>query len=130
MHLYILSTSCLMKEPMAFPIAAKTLGNQKCNGRLWSLTQTGILETTIVEGSKPGNQGVMKRPALPQNHGPSWRAKSFSLTESNFTIKKPLEHKWMSQFGVHVEKIHCLKASVLGQNPLNLHMTASEERSE
>lgn len=71
----------------------------------------------------------MQSPPLPQNHGPTWRTYSFSLTVSNLIKKNPLEHKWMSQFDDHVETIHCHKAFVLGQNPLNLKMTAKEEKS-
>ena len=52
-----------------------------------------VLETTIVLTSRPGNHGVIKRLALPQNHGPLFKEKSSSFHVSNYTIKNSFEHK-------------------------------------
>lgn len=92
-----LSASIFRKFTREFPIPYKTLWCQKCNGWLCNLTQTSIFDTNIVLASKSGNQGVMKSPTLPQNHGPLLRIYSFSWTVLNLTIKNPLEHKWISQ---------------------------------
>ena len=127
--LLTLSSSIFRNFPKEFPMADNTVWCQKCNGRLWSLTQTGVVEIFIVFASNSANQGVTKRPALPQNQGRSCNAYSLSFILSNLTIKNTLEHKWMSQFYVDVEKIHWCRVSDLGQNPLNQHIITFEINS-
>lgn len=68
------SRSTFKNLPNEFPIPSNTLWCQKYNGRLCNLTHTGILESTMEFSSKPRNQGIMNRPALPQNHGPLFNA--------------------------------------------------------
>jgi len=72
-------------------MASITLWGQKCSGRLYNLTQTDILDTTIIWPSKSKNQGVTKSPTEAQNHGPSCNIYSKSSHIVNFTMKKPLE---------------------------------------
>lgn len=69
-HFSILSLSIFMYLPREFLLPYKTRWYQKGSGILCSLTQISIFETTIEIVSKLGNHGVMKRSALPQNHGP------------------------------------------------------------
>jgi len=59
-------------------------------GKAINLTQSNILETTIVLESNLGNHGVIKRHVLPQNHGHHLR-KTADLNVSNCTTKKTLE---------------------------------------
>ena len=91
------SLSTFKNFPRALPMPINALMCQKCRGRLYSFTHIGILETTMVFGSNSGNHDVKKRPALPQNHGPSFNVYSLSLTVQNLTMKKPFEHKCISQ---------------------------------
>lgn len=79
---------------------------QKCSARLCSLTQTGIFETTMVLASKSRNQGVIKRPALPQNQGPYLMTLSRSSSVLNLTMKKPLGHRYISHLDDQDVKTH------------------------
>ena len=96
-----LSKLVLRYRPRLFPILSRTYSFQKWRGRLWSLTHTGNLETVIVLGSKSGNHGVINNLVDPQNQGPSLIIISLSSEVWNFTIKKPLEQRWISQSRDH-----------------------------
>jgi len=73
-------------------------------GRLRNLTQTNILDTTIVLASKYGNHEVKKCLAEPYNHGPSHNIYS-PFDDANFTMKKTLKKRGISQFIFQVVKI-------------------------
>lgn len=66
--------------PRTLPMPTNNLMCQKCRDRLYSFTQRGILETSMVFGSNFGKHDVKKRPTLPQNHGSSFNVYSLSLT--------------------------------------------------
>lgn len=124
-----LSPSIFRNFPKEFPMAVKTLWCQKLRGRLCNLTRTGTVDTFIVFTSNSGNQGVVKRPALPQNQGPWLIILSRYCSMLKLTMKKPFEHRWISQSSDHVERIQWCRALDFGQNPLNLQITTCVARS-
>ena len=78
-----------------FPMASITLWSQKYKGTLCNLTQTDIQDTTIILASKSRNQGVTKSPIETQKHEPSCNIYSQSSHDANFTMKNPLEQRFI-----------------------------------
>jgi len=107
-----------------FPTASITLWSQKYKGTLCNLTQTDIQDTTIILALKSGNQGVTKSLVEPKNHGSSCNIDSQSSHDVNFSMKKPLEQSYISQFIAQFVNIQWKLSTGFGQKLLNLHNTA------
>lgn len=98
--------------------------------KVWKPNPNWLVVTTIVEASKLGNCGVINKPSLPQNQGPSFCTKSRSFCVSKWTMKHPLEHRKISHYVVQELNTQWNKASSLGKEPLNLHMMAFDWRTK